>query len=208
MKRRDLNTLLALSPLAGLAQAQDGPVEGKHYLRLGQQQPTPADKIEVIEFFRFTCPHCYSLDPAVEAWKTRLPQDVSFRQVPIGAGLIDKLLARTHFALEAMGQASAVHATLFNAIHRDHVELEDEKAISAFIGRLGLDTAKFKQAFDSFSMQSKLQQGNAQFKAYGLEFVPTLVVAGRYTTSLSMAGSPGQTVAVTDFLINRIRNKA
>lgn len=218
MKRRDLTTLLALSPLAGLtapALAQGGPVEGKQYLKLAKVQPTTPGKIDVIEFFFYRCPHCFALDPLVEAWKKTLPADVNFRRVPIGTPAQLKILIRMFYALEAMGQNEATHSAIFNAIHREHLALDDEKSIVEFLGRIGQDTEKFKQVFNSFSMQSKVQQANALASAYNVDSVPALAVAGRYVTGPSQAGTPGQSelvqgqqaLAVVDYLIKLARNK-
>jgi thiol:disulfide interchange protein DsbA len=219
MKRRELNSLLALAPLAGtagLAQAQGGPVEGKHYAKLGQVQPTTPGKIEVIEFFFYRCPHCYALDPIVEVWKKGLPPDVLFRRVPIGTAAQLKILIRMYYALESMGQTEATHTAIFNAIHRDHLELADEAGIVDFLQRIGQDTAKFKQAFNSFGIQTKVQQANKLAEAYGVDGVPALCVAGRWRTSPGQAGQPGaselvqgqQALAVVDYLIKLSRGKA
>src|SRR6187455_872762 len=70
---------LALAPIAS---AQSG--EGREYVRL--KQPVPVEtgkKIEVIEFFSYGCPHCAELEPHLDAWLAKLPQDVAFRRVPV-----------------------------------------------------------------------------------------------------------------------------
>ncbi|HMT65942.1 MAG TPA: thiol:disulfide interchange protein DsbA/DsbL, partial [Ottowia sp.] len=88
MKRRQftLRAAAALAPVllgsgAALAQAAK-PREGKDYLVLGKRAPVdaPTGKIEVIEFFWYSCPHCNAFEPALEAWVKNLPKDVSFRR--------------------------------------------------------------------------------------------------------------------------------
>ena len=72
----------ALMPLAGNVFAQL--VEGKNYTRL--KSPVPVEtgqKIEVIEFFSYGCPHCAELEPHIDAWLAKLPPDVQFRRVPV-----------------------------------------------------------------------------------------------------------------------------
>ena len=54
-------TTLAFAAPAALAQAP--------YAAVSPPQPTDGGgKIEVIEFFWYGCPHCYSLEPAVNTW--------------------------------------------------------------------------------------------------------------------------------------------
>lgn len=215
MKRRQVTTALLATGLAPLAQAQGGPVEGREYVRLGQTLPTTAGKIDVVEFFFYTCPHCNAFDPGLEAWAHQLPADVSFRRVPVGMTLMHKLHQRMFYALEAIGGLTPqVHAGIFNAFHRGGVEANDEAAILGLVGKLGVDTARFKAAFNAFGVQAKVGQGLALAQAAGVDTVPALVVAGRWRTSPALAGTPGQSevaqgqqaLAVADFLIKQARS--
>ncbi|KQV50553.1 hypothetical protein ASC95_14410 [Pelomonas sp. Root1217] len=214
MKRRSATAALITAGFAPAVFAQGGPVEGKHYARLGQTLPGTPGKVDVIEFFFYKCPHCNAFDPLLEAWVHQLPADVSFRRVPVGAQLVLKLHQRMYYALEAMGALTpAVHSGIFNAFHRGGVEANDEAAVAALAGRLGVDTAKFKQAFNSFGVQAKVQQGMKLAELSGADNVPALVIAGRWRTGPGMAGTPGQSeaaqgqqaLAVADFLIKMAR---
>ena len=55
-------------------------------------QPTDPDKIEVLEFFWYGCPHCFHLEPVINAWEKGLPKDVVFKRVP--ASLLSKIEQR------------------------------------------------------------------------------------------------------------------
>ena len=214
MKRRHATAALIAAGLSPLARAQGGPVEGRHYTRLGQTLPTAAGKIEVVEFFFYLCPHCNAFDPLLEAWVHQLPADVSFRRVPVGMSLVQKLHQRMFYALESMGALTPqVHAGIFNAFHRAGVQANDEDAIVALVGKLGVDTAKFKAAFNAFGVQAKVNQGLKLAEVAGVDGVPALVVAGRWRTGPGMAGTPGQSeaaqgqqaLAVASFLIQQAR---
>ncbi|HEX3171074.1 MAG TPA: thiol:disulfide interchange protein DsbA/DsbL, partial [Burkholderiales bacterium] len=62
---------------AGSAFAQQAPVVGRDYTQLNPPQSTDSgNKIEVIEFFWYGCPHCYHLEPALKAWLKKKPADV------------------------------------------------------------------------------------------------------------------------------------
>lgn len=215
MKRRHATAALVAVGLAPLAQAQGGPVEGRQYVRLGQTLPTTPGKIDVVEFFFYMCPHCNAFDPGLEAWAHQLPADVSFRRVPVGVTLMHKLHQRMFYALDAIGALTPqVHAGIFNAFHRAGVEATDEAAIVGLVGKLGVDTTKFKAAFNAFGVQAKVNQGLALAQAAGVDTVPALVVAGRWRTSPALAGTPGQSevaqgqqaLAVADFLIKQARS--
>lgn len=216
MKRRAAAMALAAASVAPASWAQGGPVEGRHYARLAQPLTGTPGKIEVVEFFFYKCPHCFAFDPLLEAWVHKLPADVAFRRVPVGQRAMLKLHQRMYYALEAIGALTpAVHGGVFNAFHRQGVEANDEPAVTALVGKLGVDTARFKSALSSFGVQSRLGQGQKLAEQAGADEVPTLVIGGRYRTSPSMAGSPGQSeivqgqqaLAVADFLIRLSRGK-
>lgn len=217
MKRRHATFALAAASLAPAAFAQGGPVEGRHYVRLGQPLPGTPGRIEVVEFFFYRCPHCFAFDPLLEAWRQQQPADVSLRRVPVGQQAILKLHQRMFYALESMGALTpAVHSGIFDAFHREGVDASDEAAVVALVGKLGVDTARFQQAFASFAVQAKPGQGQKLAELAGADSVPTLVIGGRWRTSPSMAGSPGQSetangqqaLAVADYLIKLARQAA
>ncbi|MGL6112221.1 MAG: thiol:disulfide interchange protein DsbA/DsbL [Rubrivivax sp.] len=214
MKRRDFSMRVAAAGLgtvwAGAAGAQGAPVEGTHYTRLSQPAPVsaPAGKIEVVEFFSYGCPHCYTLEPTLESWAKRLPGDVVFKRVPVGFNALYENYQKIFYALEAMGQVDAMHAKVFNAIHQQRQRLDKEADIAAFMTANGVDGAKFIEQYKSFSVQAKAKQAQQLSQSYKIDGVPAMGVQGRYVTSGSLAGSNERALAVTDSLVQGIRKPA
>jgi thiol:disulfide interchange protein DsbA len=213
MKRRDFSRQLAGAGLglaaAGLARAQGGPVEGQHYVKLSTPAPvslpSPDKKVEVVEFFWYGCPHCFSFEPLLESWVRRLPPDVAFRQVPVGFAVPHQLHQKLFYALEEMGQLPAMHRRVFTAIQQQNQRLNNEADIVAFVGANGVDRDKFIAAFWSFSVATKANRAKQLSEAYKIDGVPALGIHGRFYTSGSLAGSHERALAVTDFLIQRAR---
>src|SRR3954451_10298554 len=59
-------------------------VEGKNYERIRNPQPTESgNKIEVIEFFSYGCPHCAELEPYLDQWLAKLPPHVAVHHVAV-----------------------------------------------------------------------------------------------------------------------------
>lgn len=218
MNRRDVAFALTAAGLAAAgpaAWAQGGPVEGQQYARLPQPLPGAPGKVEVVEFFLYTCPHCYAFDPALSAWVQQQPADVSFRRVPVGDHAMLKLHQRLFYAMDAMGALTpAMHASLFNAFHRGGAEVADEAGAVALAGKLGADTGRFKQTFNSFGVQTRVTQGLKLAQACEVSTVPALVVAGRWRTGPGMGAAAGQdpaasgrqALATADFLIKQARS--
>jgi len=196
--------------VASASFAQGAPVEGTDYIELkpAQAVDTPS-KIEVIEFFWYRCPHCYALEPDLEAWVKRLPRDVQFKRIP---GVLNEdwaVDARIFYALEAIGEVERVHRPLFNAIHQQGgVRLRGDvfaKWVAEWLAKQKVDMAKYDAAFHSFSVESKLRRAGQMASAYRLEGVPTLSVQGRYLV-LASTSQRGM-LSTADFLIGETRKQ-
>ena len=99
---------LAVAGFAGPAPAQEIRARQNIDYRLIQPQPVETgERIEVIDFFWYGCPHCNELQPALEGWVKRKPADVVLRRVP--AILRDSWAphARIYYTLEQLGEVGA-----------------------------------------------------------------------------------------------------
>ncbi len=202
-----LVTALIVFLAAGLAQAQ--PTAGVEYRQLAAAQPTDTPgKIEVIEFFWYGCPHCYSFEPVLEPWVKKLPKDVQFRRVPAMFNEEYAQGARAFYALEAIGQEERLHKALFDAVHTGaRLRVGDEAALTEWLGKHGVDTKKFAAAYRSFSVESKLKRATQLTQAYKIDGVPSMAVNGKYVVNTDNIRSFEQLLGVTDYLIEQSRKK-
>jgi thiol:disulfide interchange protein DsbA len=193
-------------PQAALAQRR--PEEGKHYRALERPAPVeaPPGKIEVVEFFWYSCPHCNQFEPRLNAWlKSRQPADVSFRRVPVAFRADFVAQQRLYYALEALGKLDEMHGKVFHEIHANRQPTHREDLIVAFAEKNGLDRARFQELFNSFSVGTKARRATQLQDAYEVAAVPALGVAGRYYTDADMAGSMDSALQVVDYLIGEAR---
>ncbi len=180
---------LGLILSAGYAAASpDDPQEGHEYTKLAGQPPAPGNKVEVTEFFLYGCPHCNGFEPYISGWTKSRSSKVVLNRVPVMLHPGDEQWQMMYYALEALGQADAMHARIFHAIHAEHMHLNDEAAIADFVASQGVNRDAFLQAFRSFQVQSKIKQAQLLMRAYQVKRVPTIVVGGLYETSPAMAG--------------------
>ncbi|WP_374592649.1 thiol:disulfide interchange protein DsbA/DsbL [Aquabacterium sp.] len=212
MKRRQFAAWSAGLGMAALLAspsvfAQGGLPAAGQYVKLAQRAPVsvPAGKIEVIEFFSYACPHCAEFDPALEAWVAKLPSDVVFRRVPIAFRPTWVPLQKLYLTLEALGQVNALQAKVFDAVHKQHLQLDQADVAAEWAARNGVDAAKFKSVYNSFGMQSKVAQANRLAEQYKIDGVPTLGVNGQYLTSVSMTQSEPKTFEAANALIAAAR---
>jgi protein dithiol oxidoreductase (disulfide-forming) len=208
MNRRDFGLMasaLALSGGALPAWAQGGPVEGKDFLRVAQPVPVSGDKVEVVEFFGYWCPHCNAFEPSLEAWVKKLPATVNFKRWPVAFNAAQESAQRLYFAIEALGLVDTLHRKVFAAMHVEHKRLDKDADIVEFATKNGADPAKLLDAMKSFSVATKVRQSRQLSEAYRIEGVPTLGIQGRFMTSPSIAGSQERALVVADALIVQAR---
>jgi len=210
MKRREFSaaTLLGAALGSPAAHAQGGPVEGKNYVRLSVPLPVsaPPGKIEVVDFFWYGCPHCAAFEPELDGWVRRLPEDVLFVRVPV-AFRAEPFTThqRIFYALEALGLVDSLHRKVFYAIHVEHQALDKPAEIEAFMAKSGVDTAKFMEAFASFSTLAKIKRAKQLVDGYKIDGVPAIGIHGRFYTAGSLAGGNERMLPVTDFVVQKLR---
>ena len=213
MNRRDFNAAAACVVAAGslglpgLALAQGKPEDGNDYKTLDKKAATeaPAGKIEVVEFFWYSCPHCNTFEPQLEAWSKRLPPDVVLRRVPVAFRDDFVPQQRLFYTLEAMGKLPELHAKVFQTIHVDKQPTNKQDAIVAWAEKNGLDRAKFLELYNSFTVSTKASRAKQLQDAYQVEGVPALGVAGRFYTDGTMAKTMPRALQVAEYLVAEAR---
>ncbi len=193
--------------------AQDGAskfVEGKQYQKVRNAQ-TPVDpkRIEVSEFFLYSCPHCYSFDPTISAWTKAKAGDVDFVRYPVTFGReAGRVHARAFYAAESLNVTEAMHVALFKAIHEQNNPLANEAQVQAVFGRTtSIMPDVLAATLKSFAVDSRVRKTEQLAMDYGVTSVPTLVIGGKYTTSPAAAGGYNEVVEVINFLVDKVRKE-
>jgi thiol:disulfide interchange protein DsbA len=216
MKRRDFSlaatgliSVGALQSKAAFAQPK-APQDGAEYVSLDKAAPVSAlpGKVEVIEFFWYSCPHCNAFEPTFDAWMKRQPADVVVRRVPVAFRDTFVPQQRLYYTLEAMGKVDEMHRKVFHAIHVEKIPLNTQEQIIAWAEKNGLPKAKFTEVYNSFSVQSNATRAKQLQDDYKVGGVPALGVAGRYYTEGPMAGSMENALRVVDYLVANSRKKS
>jgi thiol:disulfide interchange protein DsbA len=210
MKRRLFSTaMLSATALLGAASAwaQQAFRSGKDYITLERPVATEAGngKIEVLEFFWYSCPHCNQFEPAFEQWAKNAAKDVVVRRVPVAFRDDFVPQQRLYFTLEAMNLVEKMHIRVFTAIHGEKQMLNSDAAVLAWAEKQGIDKAKFEQAYKSFGVATKAKRAVQLQNDFKIEGVPSLGVAGRYYIDGTLAGSMPRALQVAEALIAQTR---
>lgn len=201
-----LTTLLLALPAA--AQSPRVPQAGKDFVVLNPTQPVDSGKkVEVLEFFQYTCPHCAAYDPFLKAWRQKLPADVEFRRIPIAWNDSTLPHVRIYYALEALGKTDALHSKVFIAVQQNKQPLLKTDDIADFMAANGIDRKQWLDTYNSFAVATRATRAGQIWRAYRIEGTPAMGVDGRFTTAPSMVGSREGSLLVLDYLIDRSRSE-
>jgi len=184
------------------------PVAGTDYVEIAGGQPFQpgTGKIEVVEVFGYTCPHCASFEPLVSAWKAKLPADVQFTPVAAPFGGYWTPYAKAFYTAEAMGLVGKTHDAMFRAIHVERSlpvqPLPTPEQIAGFYAKYGANPQQFISTMSSFAVDAKLKRAEQFITRSGVDSTPVIVVDGKYRVT---AKSLEDTLRIAEHLVAQER---
>jgi thiol:disulfide interchange protein DsbA len=182
---------------------------GVNYKPIVPAQPTAAEpgQVEVLEVLWLGCPHCYELEPYIEAWQKKKPPYVKFVQEHVMWGPAHRAHGRLFYTLESLGRHDLV-VKAFDEIHRRNNILisptgndaQTQSLQLAFAVANGVKEADFKREYNGFAVNTRLQRAEELMRRYKIEGVPNVIINGKYETDVGMAGSPEKLVSLIEDL--------
>lgn len=179
--------------------------EGLDYRELPTRVTDSGDRIVVVEFFSYACPHCYEFEDNLATWSANLPEDVHIERQPLGPNPSWRVLADAHFALQRIGALDEMHRAIFAGIHdRGDRSLFTADGLTRLVeGRSGRGAA-FERAMRSQGVRAATAQANRIADEAGVRSVPTLLVDGRWVIESAVLGRR-ETLELASRLIERAR---
>jgi len=183
--------------------------EGQHYDRLVPTQPTVggADKIEVAEFFWYGCPHCYDLEPIINAWAADLPPNVRFVRVPATWNNLLVMHAKLFYTEEILVRNGVItdppafRQAVFREYHERGNRLTSEGAIQKLFERYNVSAEEFNRTWNSFEVAQKMRVAQDLMRRYGVASVPVIIVNGKYRTGNVPGGFPALMELVDELVL-------
>jgi len=174
----------------------------KVYENVAPVQPVElAGKVEVIEFFWYGCPHCFSFEPVLNEWVKKQSDQINFIRVPAVFSKRWGRHAKAYFTAQALGVSEQLHVDFFNAIQVKKQRLETEDQLVKFFVAHGVNEQDFRNAYHSFLVDAKMRQAQSMGPRYGVTSVPTIIVNGKYRSNASIAGGQSNLLGVMDQLV-------
>lgn len=181
---------------------------GVNYKPIVPAQPTSAEpgQVEVLEILWFGCPHCYELEPYVDAWLKKKPSYVKFVQEHVMWGPAHRAHGRLFYTLEALGRDDLV-TKAFDEIHRRGnmlIASNDAQTLQmqlSFAKANGVSEADFRREYNGFAVNTRLQRAEELMRRYKVESVPRIIINGKYESGVEMVGSREEMIALINDLV-------
>jgi protein dithiol oxidoreductase (disulfide-forming) len=202
-----LAAVLLFAAAAGAGSAQDAiKVRQNIDYRLIAQQPVETgERIEVIEFFWYGCPYCNELQPALEEWIKRKPDDVTLRRIPVILRDSWAQHARIYYTLELLGEVGRLHPQVYHSYHVEELHMSKPDVMEQWAATHGIERRKWIDAYYSPEVDARVAHAFQLTKRYDVQGTPSLVIGGRYLTSSSMTPTVRGLVPVLEDLVRLAR---
>jgi thiol:disulfide interchange protein DsbA len=177
--------------------------KGSNYQQLVPTQPTSAapGHVEVAEVFWYGCGVCATLDPRFETWRTHgKPPYVDFTRIPATWNDTLRLHARLFYTARLLGRLEDWHSQIFREIQSGN-PLNTVEKIAAFCRAHGVSDADFHKTFSSAAIDAEVDRADILNRRYRIQSLPAIVVNGKYTTDVAMAGGTDQLLNLADELV-------
>jgi len=186
--------LLLMNPLTALAQ---GFVEGTHYSIISE--PPIASEEGVVEYFSFSCPGCFALEPNITGLVSQQPE-LNFQRVhmPFGGG--NAKVSQKVFALMESLDAVKHKDAVFSHIHVTRKGFRSDQDIVDFFQGLGYERSLVEKTINSFAVDAKIRNMNMKGSKMKIRTVPTIVVNGKYQINVALIRSSTYLSELVDFL--------
>ena len=182
--------------------------KGKEYTEISKPIPSSSkEKVEVVELFWFGCGHCFALEPYVNQWLKNKPEAAEFKKVPAIFSERWEFHAKAFYTMQLLKVIEKTEAPFFNAIHVKKTPINNIDQLVVFLADYGVTREQVLDAFDSFAVDSNMRNARSVTIRSGAKGVPSVVVGGKYLTSVSHAGGQEELFKVVDFLVNKVKQE-
>lgn len=184
--------------------------DGRDYFSYKEpiEQASRTDKkIRIQFFFDYDCRVCSSAQDILELYSQIRTYKVALEQYPI-ATADSQFSARIFYTLQALSAGELSNVLLFETSEKSgYAELSATNKIQQWAEEQGLDKQLFIQAENSERVKEQIQDAIELTEEYGVFTYPYVVIGGKYVLTASTLYNDDYSVAVLDFLVNKIEQE-
>ena len=179
MKKLLATLIVATATMTGFQAHAAELKDGEQYITLNQER---AAQPEVIEFFSFYCPHCYSFEMQYKIpskVKAQLPQGTTFKQYHVDfLGPQGENLTRAWALAMTLGVEDKVKTALFEGAQANAFKSMDDIR-QKFIDN-GITAEQFDGSINSFAVNALVKKQQNLVKQFQVHGVPDFYVNNKF----------------------------
>ena len=164
-----------------------------------------SNKIEINEVFHYGCVHCYNFETVMKPWVNNLAAAVDFQRTPAIWHPSLEPYARAYFVARSLKVIDKTHVDIFESIHVRKETIQSKSDIEKIFVKHGVDKNKFERAYNSFGINSQVNQAKSRIKGYRTQGTPELIVNGKYRITTRMGKGFDGMLRIASFLIEKER---
>ncbi|QIQ41438.1 MAG: thiol:disulfide interchange protein [Buchnera aphidicola (Aphis urticata)] len=145
---------------------------------------------QIMQFFSFLCPYCYELEKTYDIRnliRKKINKNISIKTYHVNflGGDLGKILTKIWIISEQMGVEDKIIMPIFQGIQETRTinDINDIKNI--FLQKTGISIHQYNQFWNSFFIKILIQKNNHDIKKAKLDYVPAMLINGRYTVKYS-----------------------
>ncbi|WP_282011758.1 DsbA family protein [Nitrospina watsonii] len=157
-----------------------------------------AKQIELIEFFNYSCGHCYNFLKASKRLHEKFKGKLLHKKQPIYWGQQTPYPAMAYYISDEQGVEEKFTQTLFDTNFQLEVNIFQPRVISMLSKDFGIQDA-MTEGMQSPRIRNKVQESLQRAKQYDVQETPTLIINDTLKVTPSLTG--GDVEKMTDNLI-------
>ncbi|GBE18416.1 thiol:disulfide interchange protein DsbA precursor [archaeon BMS3Abin16] len=154
-------------------------IAGKYTLFSDKPSTHVAGKVTLVEFFDFTCPHCYTFHKDTwPALKNKYGDKIEL--IDIGIPLRDSSTPplEAYEIAKDFGKGDEMKDALFTGFNEEGKDITNVQILAGIAENIGLDRAVFSDLLSSGSKASVVESNIRLATSYKLTGTPTVIVDG------------------------------
>ncbi len=192
--------------------AQSNFIEGEDYEIITPKESgsTPPTKVDVLEFFSYTCPYCNQLAPLIKSWGEENLDKVNMMHSSVPGSSSNHpwtTFSRLYYTTEALNVEDQTHFAIFHAYHTKRNPMSNTnlmwQELAVYMESKGITKEEFESTFNSFSVNLKVEQARKEALGVNLQGTPTILLDNRILVKSSRKGIPAM-VSTTEYLVDEI----
>lgn len=172
-------------------------ISGKYELVGNIDSLRNVKKVELVEFFNFSCGHCYRFLTASKRLETKYNDKLVHKSVPIFWGKQTPYPSMAYLIAKDNGKAEFAKKEIFNARFKMDIDVFDFRMISFIASSIGIGE-EFEKGSRNINVKRRIEDIQRQANKYTVNETPTVILNGVIKVTPSTSG--GDVDKMTDNL--------